>query len=228
MISINPVITTNAPGTFSTSLDGMMQGMAMDDPSIRYQLTGGQLAADEVLPMFGGIPICERLQPIPPANPSTGLPMAIDSSLQNSITRATAALGAAIAAGVRPVTGISVFNQNHAMINSPQSPVPQASNGMLVNFYRWGSRARIPMAMDPALALIVANPGYGVMPSALGWNNANQWVSGAGAVGAGGFIFPTSINVIGYNYGNSMVVAYDDVTGFATWVRNGDTILLEI
>ena len=33
-ISLNPVITTNAAGTFKISLDGMMQGMAMDDPAI--------------------------------------------------------------------------------------------------------------------------------------------------------------------------------------------------
>jgi hypothetical protein len=28
--------------------------------------------------------------------------------------------------------------------------------------------------------------------------------------------------------GNSMVVGYDPVTGFANWVRNGNAILLEI
>jgi hypothetical protein len=212
MININPVLTTNAGGTFKISLDGMMQGMAMDDPAIRYQLTGGQLAPTETLPMFGGVPIAEHLPP-------TG--SLWDPALQNSIMRATAA--------VAP-TGISVFNQNHAMINSVSSPVPQANVGMLVNFYRFGSRARIPMAMDPALLLQLAPPGYpvpvGLAPAPLYFNITNQWVT---ATAAGGIALPTvGINVIGYNLGNSMTVVYNSTTGFATWNRSGDTILLEI
>jgi hypothetical protein len=212
MININPVLTTNASGTFKISLDGMMQGMAMDDPAIRYQLTGGQLAPTETLPMFGGVPIAEHLPP-------TG--SLWDPALQNSIMRATAA--------VAP-TGISVFNQNHAMINSVSSPVPQANVGMLVNFYRFGSRARIPMAMDPALLLQLAPPGYpvpvGLAPAPLYFNITNQWVT---ATAAGGIALPpTGMNVIGYNLGNSMTVVYNSTTGFATWNRSGDTILLEI
>jgi len=212
MININPVLTTNASGTFKISLDGMMQGMAMDDPAIRYQLTGGQLAPTETLPMFGGVPIAEHLPP-------TG--SLWDPALQNSIMRATAAVAA---------TGISVFNQNHAMINSVSSPVPQANVGMLVNFYRFGSRARIPMAMDPALLLQLAPPGYpvpvGLAPAPLYFNITNQWVT---ATAAGGIALPpTGMNVIGYNLGNSMTVVYNSTTGFATWNRSGDTILLEI
>jgi hypothetical protein len=211
-ISLNPVITTNAAGTFKITLDGMMQGMAMDDPAIRYQLTGGQLAQTETLPMFGGVPIAEFLPPTGNLH---------DPALQNSINRATATI---------PPTGISVFNQNHAMISSPQSPVPQADAGMLVNFYRFGSRARIPMAMDPALLLQLAPPGYPVpvalAPAPLFFNITNQWVT---ATAAGGIALPTAgMNVIGYNLGNSMTVVYNSVTGFATWNRSGDTILLEI
>jgi hypothetical protein len=212
MIAINPVLTSNAAGTFKISLDGMMQGMAMDDPAIRYQLTGGQLAATETLPMFGGVPIAEFLPP-------TG--SLWDPALQNSIQRATAAI---------PPSGISVFNQNHAMISSVSSPVPQADSGMLVNFYRLGSRARIPMAMDPALLLQLAPPGYpvpiGRSPAPLFFNITNQWVT---ATAAGGIALPTAnMNIIGYNLGNSMTVVYNAVTGFATWNRSGDTILLEI
>jgi hypothetical protein len=212
MIAINPVLTSNAAGTFKISLDGMMQGMAMDDPAIRYQLTGGQLAPTETSPMFGGVPISEFLPP-------TG--SLWDPALQNSIIRATAAI---------PPTGISVFNQNHAMISSVSSPVPQADSGMLVNFYRFGSRARIPLAMDPALLLQLAPPGYPVpinrSPAPLFFNIVNQWVT---ATAAGGIALPTAgINIIGYNLGNSMTVIYNSVTGFATWNRSGDTILLEI
>jgi len=206
-ISINPVITTNAAGTFTVSLDGMIQGMAMDDPAVRFQLTGGQLAQTETLPMFGGIPIAENLPP-------TGY--LADSSLQNVISRA--AVGGTL-------TGFSVFNQNHAMINSPQSPVQQADKGMLVNFYRLGSRARIAFAMDPALPVLVAPPGLpvGPLPAGFMFNIANSWISTAA-----GIVLPASINIIGYNIGNSMTVVYDAVTGFATWNRQGSCVLLEI
>jgi hypothetical protein len=213
MISINPVITTNAAGTFTTSLDGMIQGMAMDDPAIRFQLTGGQLAGTETLPMFGGVPIAESI-PVPVNIGTPPVPTLPDSALQNSIQRA-------VAATLLP-TGISVFNQNHAMINSPQSQVPQADPGMLVNFYRFGSRARIAMAMDPALVLA----GLPVMPTALFYNIVNNWV--AAAAGAGGFALPASVNVIGFNIGNSMTVLYDAATGFCNWNRQGSCILLEI
>lgn len=213
-ISINPVITTNAAGTFTVTLDGLMQGMAMDDPAIRFQLAGGQLAATETLPMFGGIPIAEYL---PPTGVTT------DPSLQNSIQRATAAFGAA-----GGPTGISVFNQNHAMINSPQSPVPQASNGMLVNFFRFGSRARIAMALDPAFIPVVAAPGLPISTTPLNYNTNPTGGFITSATGAGIIALPASINILGYNLGNSMIVAYNAATGFATWVRNGNAILLEI
>lgn len=227
MISINPNLTTNAEGTFSTTLDGMMAGMAMDDPAIRYQLTGGQLAATETLPMFGGIVISEHLPP-------TG--SLWDSSLQNSISRANQPRNTAPATAVRAAMGISVFNQNHAMINSVGNPVPQAGPGMLVNFYRFGSRARIPLALDPAFNLQVAVPGFPVMTPifttpvpTLFWSVINNWVSASAAAGgAGAFPLPDTINVIGYNYGNSMVVVYNAATGIANWNRQGDTILLEI
>ena len=215
MIAINPAITTNAAGTFSVSLDGLMQGMAMDDPAVRNQLTGGQLAQTETLPMFGGIPIAEN---IPPAVVLPARQM--DSSLGMLITRATT--GAVAGGGptlATTMTGISVFNQNHAAINSPQSPVPQVDPGMLVNYYRFGSRARIAFMMDPAF-----NPATaGLTGPALSWVAASGWISNAG-----GIALPATTRIVGYNLGNSMTVLYNALTGFCTWVRNGNAILLEI
>lgn len=204
-ISINPVITTNAAGSFSVTLDGLMQGMAMDDPAVRYQLTGGQLAPTETLPMFGGIPIVEYIPP---------LGSVMDPSLQTFVARATGA----------NATGISVFNQNHAMINSPQSPVPQADVGMLVNLYRFGSNARIALAMDPAFNPAIAAPGMPIGPTALFFDPVNQWVNAT----AGGVALPVSTKIIGYNMGNSMTVVYNPATNFATWNRQGNAILLQI
>jgi hypothetical protein len=204
-LSLNPVITTNASGSFSITLDGLMQGMAEDDPAVRFQLTGGQLASTETVPMFGGIPIGEYL-----TNPAN-----VDSSLKTSIQRSIS---------TATCTGISVFNQDHAMINTPQSPVPQALSGMLVNLYRNGSNARIPMAMDPAM--IASLPALIISPTALYWDPTNQRVS---LVTTGGnWALPTSYKVIGWNAGGSMTVSYNAGTGFATWVRNGNCILVQI
>jgi hypothetical protein len=203
-LQINPVITTNAPGTFSTTLDGFMQGMAEDDPAVRYQLTGGQLASTETLPMFGGIPIGEYL-----TNPT-----AVDPSLKTSIQRATSTI---------TCTGISVSHQNHAAINTPQSNVPQALSGMLVNLYRFGSNARIPMAMDPAM--VASLPTMIIAPTAIFWDATNQRVT---LTATGNWELPTAVKIIGWNAGNSMIVSYNVATGFATWVRNGNCALLQI
>lgn len=201
-LNINPVPTSNAAGTFSITLDGFMQGMAMDDPAMRYQLTGGQLAATETLPMWGGCAVCEVL--------AAGEP----SATKPNVIRATSAT---------MFTGFSVFNQNHAMINTPQSPVPVALPGMLVNLYRFRSLARIPLAADPALA--AALPGLPIAPTALFWDPVNYWIS---LTATGGYALPTSVEIVGWNAGNSMTVSYNASTGFATWVRNGNCVLLQI
>lgn len=132
-ISFNPVIATNFPGTFSVQTEGMQQGVAMDDPASRNWLKGGILAASETLPMWGGVAINEAIMP-----PAQG-----QSALGGYITRALLTSG---------ITGFSVFNQADNWIQTPQSRVPTAGNGMFVPYYRFGSNARIPVAASAALA----------------------------------------------------------------------------
>lgn len=213
-ISVNPIQTTNAAGTFSTSLDGLMQGMTMDDPAIRNQLTGGVVAATETLPMFGGVPISEQF---PSTTPVPPLVTTIEHALGLQISRAIGPLVSPAIAG--SMSGICVFNQAHNMINTPQSPVPVAEPGMTCHYYRFGSRARIAFAMDPASNPATLFPGV-----LLNWVAASGWIS----LAAGGIALPATVRMVGYNIGNSMTVAFNATTGFATWVRNGNAILLEI
>jgi|SRR5580765_441513 len=140
-ITFNPLLTTTALGSFNVQSMGYIQGQAMDDPSARYRLAGGVLASTETLPMWGGVGISETTSPVSggPAGGETG----------GNITRATN-LTTDHTTGA--LTGFSVFDQNYAMINTPQSPVPLAATGQMVNFYRLGSRARIAVACDPVLA----------------------------------------------------------------------------
>jgi len=58
-------------------------------------------------------------------------------ALGGNVGRATALTGS------KALTGFSAFDQDYAMINTPQSPVPTSASFGQVNFYRLGSNARI-------------------------------------------------------------------------------------
>ena len=68
------------------------------------------------------------------------------------------------------MTGFSVFNQNHAWIQVPGSPVPMAGAYQTVSFHRFGSGARIAVAMDPALVTLQG----GLITSQVSWDFTNQ------------------------------------------------------
>lgn len=152
-VSFNPVLTTNARGTFNISSFGYIQGIALDDPSVRNALAGGYLAEAETLPMWGGVGIYEN---IPLANRV--------QALGGAVGRATALTGSTA------LTGFSVFNQDHSMINFPQSEVPLAASNMSVHFYRFGSGARIPLACAPGLVTIDGT----LITTQVSWDFVNQ------------------------------------------------------
>ncbi|WP_343743367.1 hypothetical protein [Herbaspirillum huttiense] len=149
-IAFNPYLTTNALGSFSVQSNGLVQGAAMDDPSVRNYLAGGTLAVTEILPMWGGCAIFEN---IPGATS--------DGATGGTVGRATS---------LTNLTGFSVVNQAHNWVTSPQSQAPSAGAGMTVPFYRLGSGARIAVAMDPSL---VGLDG-GLITQQVSWDFFNQ------------------------------------------------------
>lgn len=155
-LSFNPMLTTNALGSFGVEWTGGFQGTALADPAVRFQLAGGILATSETLDMYGGIAISENI-------PSPGV--AVPSpTLGGLIKRATT---------LAQVTGFSVFDQNYAAINTPQSPVPLSAGGQMVNFYRFGTNARIWLNADPALVDLET----GLISQQVSWDfNAQQLV----------------------------------------------------
>lgn len=159
-ITFNPTVTTNALGSFNIQTSGYVQGTALDSPNARYNLAGGVLATTETLPMWGGVGISEA---IPGAGAVGTRP---SDSLGGIITRATTLA----AATTGQLTGFSVFDQDHAMINTPQSPVPQVGSGGSVHFYRIGSGARIAVACDPSLVSLEGN----VVTQNVSWDFNNQ------------------------------------------------------
>ena len=161
-IPFNPTQTTNALGSFGVDWSGFIAGTAYADPSARYRLAGGLVASTETYPMWGGLAISEAT---PNTVYSQSSPAPI-GALGTIISRATA-IGSLGVAG--SLTGFSVFDQNYAMINTPQSPVPLAASLMQVNFYRLGSNARIALPYNPALSL-----NGNIITQSLSWDFVNQ------------------------------------------------------
>lgn len=129
-VSLQPMLTGNALGSFSVHSDGYVQGVALDDPSIRNALAGGVLDSAETLPMWGGLPIFENI------------PTSDAQALGSIVGRAT---------DYPEVMGFCVFNQATAFVQTAQSQVPTAGGNQTIPFYRMGSGARIALEIDPAL-----------------------------------------------------------------------------
>lgn len=188
-IAFNPYATTVAKGLFLTQAAGLIQGTYMDDPATRYQLAGGVLASSETLPMFGGIGVFENI--------ATG---GFDPR-GNQIGRA---------ATFAALIGFSVFNQNGAALNSPQSPVPQVLSGGQVNFFRFGSGAELVLAIDPTL---VSDDG-GSITQQISWDFTNQKL----------VAFATNalpIKILSIQTSQCMTVAFDGVNA-ATWTTSAN------
>jgi hypothetical protein len=168
-ISFNPNLTTTAAGSFNATSTGYIQGTTLDQPAARYSLSGGILATTETYPMWGGVGISEV---VPSGISQSTLPgSGFSTSLGGQIIRANSVASASSgqqAGGI--LTGFSVFDQNYASVNWPQSPVPTVGSGGMVNFYRIGSGARIAVAVDPVLVDI---EGYGIN-SLVSWDFINQ------------------------------------------------------
>ena len=193
MITFNPTAQTTALGSFTLESDGLVCGTAYPDPSSRFRLAGGWLSSDELLPMWGGVAISEntpsyQAKPAgPPAYPPPGTPRDIGPprpELGGRIRRAT---------NGADTTGFSVFDQNHSMLNFPGSPVPQSAPGMQVNFYRFGSQARIALPINPALLYedAIITGGGGSFEGGFQWNYDMQWIDAWG--GTGGDYLPLRI-----------------------------------
>jgi hypothetical protein len=174
-------------------------GTAQPDPAARFALSGGTLAAAETLPMFGGIAISENIPFEPSATPHPVVP------LGGIIARATAAAN---------LTGFSVFDQNYAAVNSPQSTVPTVGSGGLVNFYRLGSGARVALAIDPTLITLEGT----LITSQVSWDYTNQKIIAFATTAL-------SVKILQIKSTNCMVPVYNAGTGFTTWTYNGAAAL---
>lgn len=200
-ISINPALATNFQDSFSVQSDGYVQGVYLADPAIRYQLAQGVIDAAVTQPVWGGFGI-----------------------LANVASAAADALGLDIKlATTTAISGFTVFDQASAMINSPQSRVPLAAAGMSVNFFLFGSRARIPL---PTTSVIAAALQGGVINPTLYWDTVALQITNASSGNT--VALPSTVSVVDAQVGNSKVVSYNSGTGFANWSGTGSVVVLQI
>ena len=141
-ISINPALTTNAAGLFSTSSTGLVQGTAFDAPNSRFNLAGGVVDPSETYPLWGGVGIYENV-PLSTAGATTA-----SGTFGGYVGRATSVTAYA----TKSLTGFAVFDQAYNGITSPQSTVPLYTSGMTANLYRLGSGARIAVKCAPSMS----------------------------------------------------------------------------
>jgi hypothetical protein len=155
----NPFVTSNFAGSFTVYTDGDVQGTYYDDPAARWALAGGILSQSETLPMWGGVGLYLQVPTPGVANPNNSLGPIVGRATTLTATSATG------------LTGFSVFSQAYGMIIDPgASNVPLAASGMQVMFFPLGSRARVAVACDPALASLEG----GSIGQQVSWDFNNQ------------------------------------------------------
>jgi len=197
-ISLQPMVTTNAAGLFNVNSTGFTQGDAQDDPAVKFALAGGVLSTSATTPLWGGFPIAEII-PTAQTGFYAGDTQPGTDTLGGTVIQATASIAP---------TGISVYNQAFGGITTPQSTAPLFSPGMSVNFYRFGSGARIPLPCDSS---VVALAGSSIVETVY-WDVTNNRLT---TTSTSNFAVPCKILRISTT-GNK-IVNYSSVTGNANW-----------
>lgn len=129
-ILLNPIQTTNAPGSFVLQSHGVIQGAAFLQPNTRYALTQGTIGG--TVPLYGGFGISEMI----PAASNVG---------QTGLRLLTPATS------IATLTGFTGSDQSSALINTPQSQVPIGTAGQSISFFRLGSQVELAVNCSPTL-----------------------------------------------------------------------------
>jgi hypothetical protein len=221
--SINPAQQSNFAGTFFVSSDGYTQGDALDDPAIRFLLRKGIVSPSSTVPMWGGLLISESLT----SNAIGGVGATAPGSDLQSILVVAANITAGNAAGY---TGVTVFNQATAMLQSAQQRVPIAPAAGAINFYRSGSGARIPLACTSTAA--AAWSGGVVDPTTIFWDTVNLCLVSAAGANIIGPIPGMTLDAVSLGTSRTVNVSANasgyNTTGLANWLETGYTAIVRI
>jgi len=203
-ISFNPFTTTVPVNPFLSPTQGLVQGVALDDPSSKNWLEGGQLASTETVTMWGGVPIQIEINQV-----ASGASEGLGPVLKRSTSQAN-------------TLGWAVFNQASSMVITPGNNVPQAAVGNYVSFYRNATNARIVVNCDPALVAALT-AGELITGASMYWSVTLYWVT---LVSSGSnFALPTTTVLRAVN-SNSKIVNYASASS-VTWTT-GDAAIIQI
>jgi hypothetical protein len=197
-ISFNPQLTTSPSNTFLSQTEGYVQGTTFDDTSSRMWLASATIGSSVTQPVWGGMVVTEEVA------------IVNSNQLGNSLVLASAAGN---------VTGMTVFDQSHNMIIVPGNSVQTALAGMTINYYRFGTNARIAVSV---LSSLVASLEGGAINQALYWDPALFQLTASGTSGA--FALPATTKIISFN-SNSKIVSYNSGTGAVTWTTGNAAII---
>jgi len=198
-ISFNPTLTTNISGGFVLSTEGYVQGVFLDDPSMRTQLEGGQVGSGVSQPLWGGLAVALNVQ-------------AVGANAQGSTVVPATSAGT--------IDGWTLFNQGMAGIITPSSTVPLYAAGASINFARNGSLLRIAVAVENttilnALASAAANV-------ALYWDPTNLCITNSSS---SNYALPSNTQLLALS-ATSKTVTYSG--GNATWNATGPAAIIRI
>lgn len=144
----NPYATSSKTGSFRPYSDGTFQGMADADAASQNWLNMGSFNPSASVVAFGGLPVKEDI---------------FNSNMSNGKSTID------LATTVDEVIGFSVFDQGHHGIITPgPNNVPLFYPGMDLPFYRFGTKARVPVQCSPALAALVGQS----IKTPVGWDFA--------------------------------------------------------
>ena len=201
-ISFNPFLTSQPQNSFLSPTQGYMQGLVYDDPTARMELAGGILASTETIVMWGGRPITEQIDVNAAGNAD---------SLGGAVASAT---------GTSNITGWSVFAASYVMPPGGAYP-PVAGVSNAVNFYRYGSNARLAVAADPALITSITGGTNAINALALYWDVTNYRITLT--TSGGNWALPTTTKLLNTNASNSKIITYS--AGQASWVQGSAAII---
>lgn len=194
--------TGNFPGTFFVDTNGFIQGAMEDDPVARFALRTGVAASSITVPLWGGVAIAETL-----AGGSSGVVDQADSILLP-------------ASSVNGVTGFTVYNQASAMVITNASNAPSSMPLMAVNFFRFGSGARVAVQTTSTVAAALAG---GTISPTLYWDPVNYQVT---TVSASNVALPAGVKLTHVNQGNSRIVNFS--TPNVVWADGGSTLVIQL
>ena len=167
----------------------------MDDPAVKFWLAGGVVSSAATQPLWPGLPIQELIPTQPSAPGTSGI-------LGSTIIQATSLANS---------TGITVLNQAYAGVTTPQSNAPLYGSGFTVNFYRFGSGARIPLQIDPTLVSLDG----GLITQQVSWNYTTNMIVAYDSSNA----FP--VKILQISTSGNQLISYSSGTGFANWTSTG-------